>query len=140
MRKGRFCVICGHSNKENLSTLFSFPKNLVLKQRWKERLNIIGECETTGRVCQLHFQKNQFNGLKLKPGALPTLKTELPRKYVAEELTNNGVLELDQNLTYVPLVFPITKPLATMVEHAPAMESSRKDAPTLIEKSIQCTL
>lgn len=74
MRVGRYCIVCGKSNKENIETLFRFPKDVTRKQQWKDILHVSSDLKFTSRVCQNHFTKDQFIRDRLKKNAIPTRK------------------------------------------------------------------
>ncbi len=67
------CIVCG-ADKENQVTLWSFPKTPERKQLWMDILEILN-IKSSSRVCEKHFQKNQFVRTKLKKDAVPSKTT-----------------------------------------------------------------
>ncbi|KAF6206446.1 hypothetical protein GE061_017679 [Apolygus lucorum] len=76
------CVVpnCGNACNAKLSvTLFSFPKDLKLVQKWVQatRAHYLKEIKSHHKVCSDHFEKqsilNHFGATRLAPGAIPTI-------------------------------------------------------------------
>lgn len=66
------CVVCGPETNREKHTLFNFPKCPDLKAKWLDILNV-KSINKRSRVCELHFEKDQFVKVLLKNGALPSL-------------------------------------------------------------------
>jgi len=73
------CVVCG-ADKENVVTLFSFPNQLERRCKWMEILGI-STIKTRSRVCEKHFQKDQFHRTRLKKDALPNFNVETKTRH-----------------------------------------------------------
>lgn len=71
------CIVCG-ANKENVVTLFSFPKCPERKQLWMESLEI-NNIKFTSRVCEKHFRTDQFVRTLLKKDAIPSKNIQVAK-------------------------------------------------------------
>ncbi|XP_034138231.1 uncharacterized protein LOC117590036 isoform X1 [Drosophila guanche] len=77
---GAKCIIgsCGrgyrNSSKESPVTLFRFPTDPVLFDKWIESCQLDRNMiRKTSRVCARHFEPRCIGNLRLKPGTVPTL-------------------------------------------------------------------
>lgn len=98
------CIVCG-ADKENVVTLFSFPNQFERRCKWMDILGI-STIKSRTRVCEKHFEKNQFHRTKLKKDAIPSnnIQARISCRQPFKDLTFINIQpkqRLKSNITFI---------------------------------------